>query len=208
MLFGVVAHEELLDLQARRIPPRQTHKKCVGSGAAGEPGGLRVEKKPLVGIGGFENGAFGIARRHALSRRQQQAQHGGVGSAHLRARIPLPRDQVLAVAIAAGFCAEQQRQAIPASARCERRSGSRRRDRFQRRDSGEAVLEIFCHVRSPVAYAKGLPFTRCTRSVTVRQSRMASAASLPRSPCVARRPHAGRAALLARARRDQFARLR
>jgi len=54
MLFGKVAHKELLDLQAAGVPPRQTNQKCVRAGATGEPGGFRIEEKPLLRI--FQRG--------------------------------------------------------------------------------------------------------------------------------------------------------
>src|SRR5579863_6503305 len=52
MFFAVLAHEELLHLEAAGVPPGDANEKSVGARAAGEAGGFRVEEKPLLGIGG------------------------------------------------------------------------------------------------------------------------------------------------------------
>ena len=50
MLFIEIAHEELLDLQAARVPPRDAHHERIRAGAAREAGRFRVEKQPLFRI--------------------------------------------------------------------------------------------------------------------------------------------------------------
>src|SRR4029077_15287687 len=52
MFFAVLAHEELLQLEAAGVPPGDANEKSVGARAAGEAGGFCVEEKPLLGIGG------------------------------------------------------------------------------------------------------------------------------------------------------------
>src|SRR5580698_8035375 len=47
VLFGEIAHEELFDLQASAIPPGNTNQEWIGTSAAGQPRGFRVEKEPL-----------------------------------------------------------------------------------------------------------------------------------------------------------------
>src|SRR5690348_14990652 len=50
VLFGKVAHEELLDLKAAGVPPGDSHEKRISTGSAGEAGGFGVQKKPPGGI--------------------------------------------------------------------------------------------------------------------------------------------------------------
>src|ERR1700730_12148955 len=47
VLFMEIAHEELLDLQAAGIPPRETDQECVGSRTAGKPRSFGVEEQPF-----------------------------------------------------------------------------------------------------------------------------------------------------------------
>ena len=50
VLLRKIAQEELLHLQAAGIPPRESHKKRVGARAAGQPGGFRIQEKPLFWV--------------------------------------------------------------------------------------------------------------------------------------------------------------
>ncbi len=61
MLLAEIAHEKLLDLQRTRVPPRQSNQKRVGTRAARQASGFRIEKKPFRWIG--------ERRPHALGKR-------------------------------------------------------------------------------------------------------------------------------------------
>jgi hypothetical protein len=65
MLFGKVAHKELLDLQAAGIPPRQANQKSVSAGASREAGGFRVEEKPPFRV--FKRGTGLAGKRFVAS---------------------------------------------------------------------------------------------------------------------------------------------
>ncbi len=87
VLLIEVPHEELLDLQAARIPPGQTHQKCVGARATRQARGFGIQKEPLLRISHrFEKRAFNV---HAL--RKQERQGPRVGRAHFRCGIPFPQ---------------------------------------------------------------------------------------------------------------------
>src|SRR6266571_7815608 len=116
MFLIKIAHKELLDLQSSSVPPRKAHQKCVRARSSCQSRRFRVEKEPLLWIGGgFCDGA-----RVESSLRQQQRKRTRIWRAHLRRRIPLPQRQVLAVAIPADLSAEKVREAIalPREIRC------------------------------------------------------------------------------------------
>ena len=52
MLFTVLTHEQLLDLQASAFPPCQADQKRIRSRPACESCRLRIKKKPLLGVRG------------------------------------------------------------------------------------------------------------------------------------------------------------
>ena len=50
MLFAVLAHEELFDFEAARVPPGDADQERICARAAGDAGRFRIEKKPLLRI--------------------------------------------------------------------------------------------------------------------------------------------------------------
>src|SRR2546425_7293249 len=60
MLFAIVAHKKLLDLQSPGLPPGEADQKRVRSRATGQPGGFRVQEEPLRWVGE----TFGERRRN------------------------------------------------------------------------------------------------------------------------------------------------
>ena len=67
MFFIEIAHEELLDLQASRVPPRDANHERIRAGAAREAGRFRVQEEPLFGI---DRGLHGIRRIRGLRKQQ------------------------------------------------------------------------------------------------------------------------------------------
>ena len=59
LFLGQVAHEVLADGEVGSIDVADSHKKCVGAGAAGEAGGFGVDEQ---GAGGIEFGEFAVPR--------------------------------------------------------------------------------------------------------------------------------------------------
>ena len=72
MLFIEIAHEELLDLQAARIPPRDADQKRIRAGASGKAGRFRVQKQPLFGV---ERGPEFFAHRRAAEAARRANAH-------------------------------------------------------------------------------------------------------------------------------------
>ena len=107
MLFIEIAHEELLDLQASRVPPRDANHERIRAGAAREAGRFRVQEKPLFGI---ERGLHGISRIRGLGKKQGKRTR--IRRAHFRSGVPLLQGQVLAVMIPVDPRAEKFRKAV------------------------------------------------------------------------------------------------
>jgi hypothetical protein len=69
----MVAHEELLDLQAARIPPRDTYQERVRTRAASEAGSLCVKEEPIVLVSRF---VWSVRREQTQSRHRHIAGRG------------------------------------------------------------------------------------------------------------------------------------
>src|SRR6476646_9197429 len=104
MLFGKIAHEKLFDLKPPGVPPGNAHKKWIGAGAAGEAGGLRVEKEPLGGI--FKSDARAASDRRIACAREKFESDGG-GLAKFGCGKPVSNREMLAEMIFCGACAEK-----------------------------------------------------------------------------------------------------
>ena len=95
VLVGVIAHEELLDLQAAGIPPSEADEKRIRAGAAREAGGFGVEEEPGGGVGGVFGGVGG-----------EEAQGGVGGVAGGGFEEEFLDDEVFAAGVALGEGAE------------------------------------------------------------------------------------------------------
>ena len=96
MLFGVIAHEKLLDLEASGVPPREADQERVRARAAGQARGFGVEKKPLIGIFGQARGAIVRGDRGG----QQERQGARDRRTFFGTCMPSADGQMLTVAIA------------------------------------------------------------------------------------------------------------
>jgi hypothetical protein len=120
MLLIEIAHEELLHLQAARIPPRNAHQKRIRAGASGEACCLRVQKQPLFGV----NRRFERVFRVRILR-QQQGKGTRVRRAHFRRRKPLRDRQVFPIMIPPYLPAKKLRQTDTFIGTIRRRRGKR-----------------------------------------------------------------------------------
>src|SRR5216683_5110531 len=140
MFLIKIAHKELLDLQSSSVPPRKAHQKCVRARSSCQSRRFRVEKEPLLWIGGgFCDGA-----RVESSLGQQQRERTHVGRTHLGRCIPSSQRQVLPVAIPPGLSAEKLREtiALRREVRCARRFNIALARRPQRSNVREFVGEV------------------------------------------------------------------
>ena len=104
MLFVEVAHEKLLDLQAAGIPPGQADQECIGSCAAGKPGGFGVEEQPLRL--GRRGGLRALGKRD-IARAAEQFESAAGGLGKFRRREPVAHRHMFAVVIRGNRSAQQ-----------------------------------------------------------------------------------------------------
>jgi hypothetical protein len=139
MLLVMVAHKKLLNLDTAGLPPREPNQECIRAGTSSQASCLGVQKKPLLGIGGAPNRLL----RALQSDGEQKTEYFRVGRAHFRGRMPLARDQILAVTVPANLSAKDCGEII--SLVRAPLDGLQTADRPQRRNTGKPLLQIAAH---------------------------------------------------------------
>src|ERR1700687_5624973 len=109
IFFSKIAHEELLDLQFARIPPRQTNQESVRTGATGEAGSFRVEEKPFFWI--LQCGAS-FARERLVTRAEKSLDCCVRGVGKFRRGEPVSDGQVFAEMIPGNAGAEEPAERV------------------------------------------------------------------------------------------------
>src|SRR6266567_4036884 len=182
MLFGEVAHKILLDLQAARIPPRQPYQKCVRARAPCQASGFRIEEKPFFWV--FQCGAR-LARNGFVARAGKQFECCGCWVRKFRSGEPVSNGEVLAKMIRGDARAEEPAERIFFAGRSNRRRPRRHWPCGLQRGESRELIGSGGHLGTqPVENSEGGIF--CARGK------------------IACGTHAGRAALFAGTRGDEF----
>ena len=104
VLLRKIAHHELLELQASRVPPRDSDQECIRASSAGESRGLRVQKKPFLWIFGCRAPLL-RSRRILCSAQQVERRRSKLWK--FRSRIPVTNAQMVSVPGTYNRCAQQ-----------------------------------------------------------------------------------------------------
>lgn len=163
MLLAKIAHEELLDLKTASIPPGDSYKEGVSTGAAGEAGGFGIEKEPLRGV--FDGGKRTARERCVAAAGEQVKSDGGEGS----------KDSGVANQLLMARCSPKWLRETAAPASFAKASASEAREK--RADAGVARAGLSAESRAnlsigAVIYGQSRP----------RMARAASLALRARSP--------------------------
>jgi len=168
-----IAKEELFDLQATCVPPRQSHKKGVSAGAAGEAGGFCIEEQPFFGI--LECGASATAHFFVASAAQEIERYRGRRSEFWRGK-PIADGEVFAIFIATDATTEKQADGVGFVGKTQSR---RARGRCGHGTQGRKASELIDGGSHTCGYAPS-ELAASSGLLLLRRSRIASAASLAR----------------------------